>query len=92
VLNWKHCFQNRRLNLKFSLKNVPYLGRSFCQTPPGDHYTGADPKGGGVRAPPKIGKNMIFLAQNRDFSNEIPQKFSRLPPQWEKIRLFGVKS
>ena len=30
--------------------------------------------------PPKIGKNMIFFAQNRDFSHEIPQKFSRLPP------------
>ena len=38
--------------------------------------TGADPGGG----PPKIGKNMIFLAYNRDFSHEIPQKISRLPP------------
>ena len=39
--------------------------------------------GGGApvaRRPPKIGKNMIFLALNRDFSHEIPQKFSRLPP------------
>ena len=26
MLNWKHCFQNRRLNLTFSLKNVHYLG------------------------------------------------------------------
>jgi hypothetical protein len=25
-------------------------------------------------------KNMIFLAQDRDFSHEIPQTFSRLPP------------
>ena len=37
------------------------------------------------RGPPKIGKKYDFLAQNRDFSNEIPQKFSRLPPQLEKI-------
>jgi hypothetical protein len=31
------------------------------------------------RAPPKIGKNMIFFL-NRDFSHEISQKISRLPP------------
>ena len=30
--------------------------------------------------PPKIGKKYDFLAQNRDFSHEIPQIFSRLPP------------
>ena len=37
-------------------------------------------KGGAhpARAPPKTGKN-------HDFSYEIPQKFSRLPPQLEKI-------
>ena len=49
-------------------------------------YAGPDP---GVahpaRAPPKIGKNKIFLVYNRDFSHEIPQHFSRLPPQLEKI-------
>jgi hypothetical protein len=40
-------------------------------------------QGGGAhpaRAPLKIGKNMIFLAYNRDFSHKIPRKFSRLPP------------
>jgi hypothetical protein len=49
-------------------------------------------KRGGCAHPLKLEKIWFFLAQNRDFSNEIPQKFSRLPPQWEKIRLFGVKS
>ena len=42
---------------------------------------GADP--GGVhpaRAPPKIGKNMIFWRKIMIFSHEIPQKFSHLPP------------
>ena len=53
---------------------------------------GSRGEGGGAhpaRAPPKIGKNMIF---RRDFSHEIPQTFSRLPPQLVKIRIFGVKS
>ena len=40
---------------------------------------GADSEGGAPGArpppPPKIGKNMIFLAYNRDFSHEIPQNF-----------------
>jgi hypothetical protein len=36
--------------------------------------------GAETRAPPKIGKKLIFLASNRDFSHEIPQKFPRLPP------------
>ena len=48
-----------------------------------DNISGADSGGGGVHPalapPPKIGKNMIFLALNRDFSHEIPQKF-RAPP------------
>ena len=49
--------------------------------------SGADPGGGGggggahpARAPPKVEKNIKY-----DFSHEIPQKFSRLPPQLEKI-------
>jgi hypothetical protein len=33
-----------------------------------------------ARIPPKIGKKYDFLAQNRDVSHEIPQKFSRLLP------------
>ena len=34
-----------------------------------------------ARAPsPKIGKNLIFLHINRDFSHKIPQNFSGLPP------------
>ena len=51
--------------------------------------------GGGAhpaRAPPKIGKKYDFLAQNCDLSHEIPPKCSRLPPQLEKIKFFGVKS
>ena len=35
--------------------------------------------------PPKIGKKMIFLAQNRDFSHEIPQIFRAPPPNIGKI-------
>ena len=41
--------------------------------------------GAGCAPPPKIGKNMIVLVYNRDFSHEIPQHFSRFPPQLEKI-------
>jgi hypothetical protein len=39
-------------------------------------YTGADPEGGapGARPPLKLEK-YDFLAQNRDFSHEIQQKF-----------------
>ena len=37
---------------------------------------GAHPAG----APPKIGKKYDFFASNRDFSHEIPQQFSHLPP------------
>ena len=44
-----------------------------------------------MQTPPQ-GKKYYFLAQNRDFSHEIPQKCSRLPPQLEKIWFFGVKS
>ena len=33
-----------------------------------------------ARAPPKIGKNMIFWRKIVIFSHEIPQKCSRLPP------------
>ena len=40
-------------------------------------------RGGGQAAPLKLDKNVIFLAKNRDFSHEIPQKFSRLPPLGE---------
>ena len=46
---------------------------------------GADPMGGRTVRPPKIGKNKIFWLKKRDFSHEIPQKFTRLPPQLEKI-------
>jgi hypothetical protein len=35
--------------------------------------------------PPKIGKNMICWRKIVIFSHEIPQTFSRLPPQLEKI-------
>jgi hypothetical protein len=34
MLNWKHCFQNRRLNLTFSLKNVHYLGTTQLRPTP----------------------------------------------------------
>ena len=44
------------------------------------YYTGADPAG---CAPPKIGENMIFWHKIVIFSHEIPQNFSRLPPQLE---------
>jgi hypothetical protein len=37
-------------------------------------------RGGYKGGAPKIGKKYDFLAQNRDFSHEIPQQFSRLPP------------
>ena len=30
-------------------------------------------------------KKYDFLVHNRDFSHEIPHKFSRLPPRLEKI-------
>jgi hypothetical protein len=47
---------------------------------------GADPEGGAPGAPPPPKwKKYDFLAKNRDFSHEIPHKFSRLPPQLEKI-------
>ena len=51
-------------------------------------YRGGSRGGRTGRAPPppkKIGKNKIFLAQYRDFSHEIPHKFSRLPPKLEKM-------
>jgi hypothetical protein len=41
---------------------------------------------GGGAPPLKLEKIWFF------FSHEIPQKFSRLPPQSEKIRFVGVKS
>ena len=54
----------------------PIRSASFGSTVPGADPGGAHP----ARAPPpKIGKN-DFLAYNRDFSHEIPPKFSRLPP------------
>jgi hypothetical protein len=44
-------------------------------------YAGVDTGREGARAAPsKIRKNMIFWRKNRDFSHEIPQNFSRLPP------------
>ena len=43
-----------------------------------------------MQTPPQ-GKKYYFLAQNRDFSHEIPQKCSRLPPQLEKIWFFWRK-
>ena len=36
-------------------------------------------------------KKYDFLALNRDFSHEIPQQFSRFPPQLEKIWFFCRK-
>jgi hypothetical protein len=43
------------------------------------------------RAPPKIGKNMIFGVKSWFFTRNTP-KISHLPPQLEKIWFFGVKS
>jgi hypothetical protein len=42
-------------------------------------------QGGRTRRPPLNWKKYDFLALNRDFSHEIPQKFSRFPPQLDKI-------
>jgi hypothetical protein len=36
-------------------------------------------------APPKIGKNKIFGRKIVIFHTKYPKKFSRLPPQLEKI-------
>ena len=41
--------------------------------------------------PPKIGKDMIIWRKNRDFSHEIPQKCSRLPPL-RSAQFFEVRS
>jgi hypothetical protein len=38
-----------------------------------------------LRASLRNWKKYDFLALNRDFSHEIPQQVSRLPPQLEKI-------
>jgi hypothetical protein len=38
------------------------------------------------------GRIQDFKLGGRDFSHEIPQIFSHLPPQLEKIWFFGVKS
>ena len=38
-----------------------------------------------ARAPLKLEKNKIFWRKIVIFSREIPQKFSRFPPQLEKI-------
>jgi hypothetical protein len=45
-----------------------------------------------VRASLRNWKKYDFFCVNRDFSHEIPQKCSRLPPQLEEIFFFGVKS
>ena len=44
------------------------------------HFRGGSKGGAPGMPPPKIGKKYDFLALNRDFSHEIPQKCSRLPP------------
>jgi hypothetical protein len=49
-----------------------------------------------ARTPLKLEKNMIFWRKIVIFSHEIPQKFSRLPPQleiifWRKIVIFHTK-
>ena len=55
---------------------------------------GADPGGGGRtrRAPPLKLEKIRFFGVKSWFSHEIPQHFSRLPPQLERIWFFGVKS
>ena len=59
----------------------------------GRNHSGADPGGAHpAHATPKIGKKHYFFPWNRDFSHEIPQIFSRLPPQLEKIWFFCIKS
>ena len=40
---------------------------------------------GGAHVPPKIEKNMIFWRKIVIFQTKYPKKFSRLPPQLEKI-------
>ena len=48
--------------------------------------SGAD---SGPPPPPNIGKNMILLAQNHDFSHEIPQKFRAPLLKLEKYDLLA---
>ena len=63
----KQLYEHNRMGINSNVYDVP----------------GADPGGGGRtrRAPPpKIGKKYDFFASNRDFSHEIPQQFSHLPP------------
>ena len=43
------------------------------------HYRGRS-RGAPCARPPKIAKIWFFFSQNRDFSHEIPQQISRLPP------------
>ena len=45
-----------------------------------------------VRAPPKIGKNMIFFGVKSWFFTWNTPKISRAPPKIGKIWFFGVKS
>ena len=56
---------------KYQRENSQVIDKAFFYDMQGRIQRGAHP----ARAPPKIGKNMIFLAQNRDFSYEIPQQF-----------------
>ena len=71
---------NEILSGTINTKNVVVICYKILSIP------GADPAGvHPERAPPKIGKKY-------DFSHEIPQKCSRLPPQLEKITFFGIKS
>jgi hypothetical protein len=51
--------------------------------------------GGGqhpARAPPKIGKNMIFLRKIVIFHTKYPKIFRASLRNWKKIWFFGVKS
>ena len=56
------------------LESLHATNRALCSA------TGADPGGRTRRAPPLKLEKICFLAYNRDFSHEIPQIFSRLPP------------
>jgi hypothetical protein len=58
--------------LKVALLNTPTLTQThICQS-----YTGADPEGAHpARAPPKIGKNMIFWRKIVIFHTKYPKNF-----------------
>jgi hypothetical protein len=45
-----------------------------------------------ARAPPKIGKNMIFWRKIVIFHTKYPKNFRASLRKWKKIVFFGVKS